>query len=79
MTLLGYGRTDGGTLLITNQFAKLATPSVLSYKPATPPTDGKVTVIHINDQGVVYCQAIESCKLFFCDPIGKNIYSSFCM
>ena len=65
VSLPGSGRTeDVGTFLVTNQFAKRATPSILSYKPATPPSDGQVTVIHINDQGVVCCQATNSSKLF---------------
>lgn len=65
VALPGSGRTeDVGAFLITNQFAVLATPSVLSYKPATPPSDGRVTVIHINDQGVVCCHATNTGKLF---------------
>jgi len=61
IALPGAGRTeDVGALLITNQFGKLAVPSILSYKPATPPSDGRVTVIHINDHGVVCCQANSS-------------------
>ena len=64
VALPGSGRAeDIGAFLITNQFARLATPSVLSYKPATPPSDGRVTVIHINDQGVVCCQPIKYSKL----------------
>ena len=64
VALPGAGRTeDVGAFLITNQFAQLATPPVLSYKPATPPSDGRVTVIHINDQGIVCCQAVNSGKL----------------
>ena len=67
IALPGAGRAeDVGALLITNQFAKPATPSVLSYKPATPPNDGKVTVIHINDHGVVCCQADSSGRLSSC-------------
>ena len=66
VALPGSGRAeDVGAFLITNQFARLATPLVLSYKPATPPSDGRVTVIHINDHGVICCQATESGTLYF--------------
>ena len=78
VALPGSGRTeDVGAFLITNQFAKLATPSVLSYKPATPPSDGRVTAIHINDLGVICCQATESSKL--CFLVCKCYYCSWCL
>lgn len=64
VSLPGSGRTeDVGTFLITNQFAKQAKPSVLAYKPATPPSNGRVTVIHINDHGAICCQATKSGKI----------------
>lgn len=65
VALPGSGRTeDVGAFLVSNRFAQIVTPSVLSYKPATPPSDGRVTVIHINDQGVVCCQGTKWSKLF---------------
>lgn len=76
VALPGSGRSeDVGAFLVTNQFAQLAMPSLLSYKPATPPSDGRVTVIHINDQGVVCCQATNSSKLFLFNPVGTTRYT----
>ena len=64
--LPGSGRTeDVGAFLMTNQFAKQAKPLLLAYKPATPPSDERVTVIHINDHGVICCQATNSGKIYF--------------
>ena len=78
VALPGAGRTeDVGAFLMTNQFARPATPSVLSYKPATPPSDGRVTVIHINDQGVVCCQAVNSGKLDDISTIMLNYWTHY--
>jgi len=60
IALPGSSPQDIGQLLVSNHYAELVVPQTISYMPATPPSNGRVTVTFISDDGIVYCQAANS-------------------
>lgn len=56
IALPGSSPQDIGQLLVANHYAEVVMPQIISYIPATPPSDGKVTVTFISDDGMICCQ-----------------------
>jgi len=60
VALPGSSPQDIGQLLVANHYAEMFIPQIISYLPATPPSNGRVTVTFISDDGVVCCQETNS-------------------